>query len=264
MLNLLINGHFSRALYQWTGDGTIDRAQGYPRLNAVKLEAGQTLSQAIGIAPESYYTLHYFYKLATGATLTVGYGSVTQEHTGAPLDVWREGLLAFAVEEGEGNGSVFISAAGGVAYVDTIALLAGALPITRAQLANAIAARIPTLAAEKELVTTPNASGPEGSYSAGIDEALRQLGAVTSWGDPDITLLPANKVNDATQAALNATLQLLRGMFALDVDVTLGPRSESLSQRAESLDRMLPGGAGAADRGVKMGTLYRDNTGWQR
>lgn len=264
MINQLVNGGFSRGLYLWEGGATIERSLGYPRLNCARLADGQSLSQAVGISPEAYFTLHYFYRLTTGATLTVGYGAVTQEHSGTPLDVWREGILAFSVETGESNGSVEMSAAGGVAYVDSIALLGGALPISRGAIASEVAKRIPTLAAEKNLSTAPSADGPEGSYSSAIDEALRANGAVTSWGDVDVTLLAPGNVNDVIEAALKSSLQLLRSMFALDVDVTLGPRSESLSQRAKSLNEMLgDGGGGAGDRRVSMGNLFRAG-GWQR
>lgn len=262
MINQVVNGGFSRGLYLWEGSGAIERSLGYPRLNCAHLEAGETLSQAVGISPEQYFTLHYFYRLTTGATLTIGYGDVTQEHTGEPLNVWREGVLAFSVEEGAGNGAVTLSAAGGVAYVDSVALVGGGLAATRQFIAQEVARRIPTLAAEKGLTYAPSAEGPEGSYTAGVDEALRANGALSAWGDIDVTLLGPLYINDVIEGALQATLQLLRGMFALDVDVTLGPRSESLSQRAKALDGLIGGGE-AADNRASMGRLGRAN-GWQR
>ncbi|MFA6168294.1 MAG: hypothetical protein WC700_16855 [Gemmatimonadaceae bacterium] len=253
MTNLLRNGDFSRGLYEWTGTGTLTRALGYPRLNAARLAAGQSLSQAQGISEQNLHTLHYFYQVATGATLTVGYGAVTQTHTGAPLDVWREGVLAFAPDVGGGNESVELSAAGGVAYVDTVTLLTGGLPVSRAATAATVADLIAAFATDAGLVMTANADGPEGDYSAAIDEALRALGAVTPWGDPDVTLLAATQVNDLLEGVKQAMLQRLRATYALDVDVTLGPRSERRSQIAGSIDEMLAGAG--SDRRVKMGKL---------
>lgn len=253
MANQLLNGDFSRGLYQWEGDGAISRSLGYPRLNCAQLAAGQSLSQAQSISQEQLYTLHYFYQLASGATLTVGYGAVTQTHTGAPFEVWREGLLVFAVEAGESNEAVELAASGGVARVDTITLLAGGLPKSRAGIAAEVAGRIVDIAADAELTSDANAAGPEGDYSAAIDEALRAVGATNSWGDPDVTLLPALKINDVIEAARVAMLQRVRGKYALETDVSLGPRSESRSQIASSLDEMLAGSGGS--RRPSMGKL---------
>jgi len=253
MANLLRNGDFSRGRYEWTGDGAISRALGYPRLNCAQLAAGQSLSQAQGISQEQLYTLHYFYQVASGATLTVGYGAVTQTHTGAPFEVWREGVLVFAVEAGEGNESVELTASGGVASVDTVTLLAGGLPKSRAGIAAEVAGRIVDIATDAELTSDANTTGPEGDYSAAIDEALRAVGAVNSWGDPDVTLLLPLKINDVIEAARMSILQRVRGKYALETDVTLGPRSESRSQIASSLDEMLAGSGGS--RRPSMGKL---------
>lgn len=253
MANLLRNGDFSRGLYEWTGDGAISRSLGYPRLNCAQLAAGQSLSQAQGISQEQLYTLHYFYQVASGATLTVGYGAVTQTHTGAPFDVWREGMLVFAVEAGEGNEAVELAASGGVARVDTVTLLAGGLPKSRGQIAAEVAGRIVDIATDADLTSDANTMGPEGDYSAAIDEALRAVGAVNSWGDPDVTLLPPLKINDVIEAARVSILQRVRGKYALETDVSLGPRSESRSQIASSLDEMLAGAGGS--RRPSMGKL---------
>lgn len=252
--NLLLNGDFARGLYEWEGSGTIIRSLGYPRLNAAQLTAGQSLAQDVSVSTEQLYTLHYFYRLATGATLTVGYGDVTQQHTGDPLNVWREGVLVFSVEEGgEVSANVEISASGGTAYVDTLTLLTGGLPRSRAEIASAVAAMISALASDIGLVTTPNASGPEGDYSAAIDEALRAVGAMTRWGDPDVTRLGPGQINAVIEATKISMLQKARVGYALQTDVSLGPRSENLSQIAGSIDEMLAGAG--SDRRPTMARL---------
>lgn len=260
MANNLQNGDFGRGLYQWTGTGTISRSLGYPRLNCAQLADGQSISQAVGISGEILYTLHYFYRLSTGATLTVAYGDVSQQHTGAPLDVWREGVLAFSVEASEGNESVQFSASGGTVYVDSVTLQGGGLPRTRAELASEVAGMIAAFATDASLSAVASALGPEGDYSAAIDEALRAVGAMNRWGDVDITLLPASQINDVIEGARAAMLQRLRARYALEVDVSLGPRSESRSQIASSIDEMLAGAAGS--RRPTMGRLYHGE--WRR
>ena len=152
------------------------------------------------------------------------------------------------------------SAAAGAVYVDTVTLMAGGLPKSRAEIAGEVAAQISAIATDAGLSTTPSASGPEGDYSAAIDEALRAVGAMNTWGDPDVTLLGADKVNEVIEQVKVGMLQRVRSKYALEVDVTLGPRSESRSQIASSLDEMLAGAGGS--RRVTMGKL--DHGDWRR
>jgi len=212
------------------------------------------------VSEDQIYTLHYFYRLETGATLTAGYGSITQTHTGAPLSAWREGVLVFAVDAASADAVAF-SAAGGVAYVDTVTLIGRGLPLTRQGVLSIAAARIEDLATDAGLSSAASGDEPEGDYSHAIDEALRQVGAVNRWGDADVTRLTAAKANDVLEATVTAMLQRLRSRYALETDVSLGPRRESRSQIAASIDAMLSGSG--ADRRVKVGRLRRLN-GWER
>ncbi len=258
--NLLDNGGFDGNLDEWTGTGTIDRSQGYPRLGCVALAAGQNISQAETVNDDQLYTLHYFYRLASGASLTAAYGSISQTHSGSPLNSWREGALVFALDAVAGE-SVAFSASGGAAYIDAVTLLGRGLPLTRQRILAATSARISDLATDASLTDVAVGDQPEGDYTHAIDEALRQVGAVNRWGDPDVCRLDVAKVNDVIEAAVAAMLQRLRSRYALKTDVTLGPRRENFSQIAGSIDAMLAGGA--ADRRVKVGAMRRRN-GWER
>lgn len=242
----------------WTGTGTIDRSLGYPRLGCVQLTAGQGIAQAVGLSADQLHTAHLFYRPGDGASLTVTYGAISQVFTGTSGQ-WNEAVMVFALDA-SANDALTLSASGGTVYVDTVTLTTG-IAISRAALATTVAARLGGLATDASLTTTPSASGPNGSYSAAIDEALRSLGAVNSWGDPDITTLDYGQVNDATEAAVTALLQTLRSTYALRTDVSLGPRRESFSQIAASIDAMLSGSG--SDRRIKVMPLLRKN-GWQR
>lgn len=258
--NLLENGHFDGNLDEWAGTGSINRALGYPRLGCVQLDAGESLSQAESLSADVLYTLHYFYRLADGATLTVSYGDVEQTHSGAPSDAWREGVLVFALDA-DGTDSVTFAASGGVVYVDGVTLVWGALPLTRAAVAEQVADRLSELASDASLSSTATGDKPEGDYTAAIDEALRAVGAVDGYGSPDVTQVLLSKTNDLVESAQMAVLQRLRSRYALKTDVSLGPRRESYSQIAKSIDEMLSGAG--ADRRVKMATMHRRN-GWRR
>jgi hypothetical protein len=87
------------------------------------------------------------------------------------------------------------------------------------------------------------------------------VGAVARWGDPDVTAVIAAKANDTLEAAVTAMLQGLRTRYALQTDVSLGPRRESRSQIAQSLDSLLSGSG--ADRRIKIARLNRFG-GWRR
>lgn len=246
MPNLLDNGAFDEGLNDWTATGSILRSDGYPRVGCVQLDAGETVYQLQDLPADQLHTLHYFYKLTTGGTLTAAYGSgVTQAHVGGAQSVWREGVLAFALDA-NANENVQFSAAGAACYVDTVTMLVGGLPISRAEIASRAARRIAALATAQSLSTTASASGPEGDYSDAIDDALRKIGAVNHWGDPDVTCLPANKVSSAIDATVAAMLETLRITYSLESDVTLGPRSERRSQIAGMLGDLQGGGATAS------------------
>lgn len=241
-MNLLQNGGFEGNLYQWTGSGTIERALGYPRLGCAKLTAGQSVSQAVGLSENAPYGLHLFFRPDPGAALTLTYGDFSQSYNGIN-GVWNEATALFALSTG-GNSSVTLSASGATVYVDSVTLLQGGLVITRAQLASMIAAKLSTLASDAGLGRAPSVAGPDGDYSEPIDEALRALGAISVHGEPDVTALLLNKINDCVEAARVAMLQRLRAKYALKTDVSLGPRHESYSQIAQSIDGMVSGAGG--------------------
>ncbi len=261
MANYIQAGGFDGTINDqyWTGTGTIDRSLGYPRLGCVQLTAGQSLAQTVGLSADQLHTAHLFYRPGDGASLTVTYGSISQTFDAGTASQWNEAVMVFALDA-SANDALTLSASGGTVYVDSVSLVGG-LPVSRGALAVTVAARLGGLATDASLTTTPSASGPNGSYSAAIDEALRSLGAVNSWGDPDITALDYGQVNDATEAAVTALLQTLRSTYALRTDVSLGPRRESFSQIAESIDAMLSGSG--PDRRIKVMPLLRKN-GWQR
>jgi hypothetical protein len=263
MTNLLYNGGFDGNLYRWSGSGVIDRVNGYPRAGCASLAAGQSIeSEVIGLSENWMHTIHFFYQLATGATLTVSFGSISQTFTGSPLSVWREGVLSFALDASEQD-SVTFAASGGAVLVDTATLLQGALPIRRAMIAAAVAARMTTIVTDAALSSTASATGPEGDYSAAVDEALRALGAVNAWGDPDVTQLDPAKVNDVIDAAQNALLVRLRATYSLETDVSLGPRRESRSQIATNIGNMLGGGGSGKGGGQRVTTGKLTNADWR-
>lgn len=278
--NLLINGGFNGNLYQWSGTGTINRTAGYPRLGCVSLASGAYIQQARDIGANWLYTAHFFYQVATGATLTVSYNTITQTFTGSPLNVWREGVFSFALDSNVSNGALRFAASDGACLVDSVTFLSGGLPATRAQIVTAVADNLSDLATDAGLSSTASASGPEGDYTLNLDDCLRAAGAVSTfgsagltvptdadpstWGDPDITQLEQSEISSLIQSVTDSLLTQVRSKYALETDVSLGPRRESRSQIVTNINALLGGGksgGGGAGR-VSVGKLT--NGDWPR
>lgn len=263
MVNLLSNGAFDGNLNEWTGSGIINRALGYPRLGCAQLATGQSISQYVGLSEDQFVTLHFFYRLGAGASLTAGYGAITQSFVGV-VDAWQEGYLSFALDV-SANDYITFTAVGGTVYVDNAALLSGGLPISRAGIATRIANRLGTLGTDATLSAVATGDKPEGDYSESIDDALRSLAAVDFFGYPDVTRVTPEIVQALLQSGFTSMLQQLRVQYSLETDVTLGPRRESRSQIATSIDALLGGGnsGGSANRQISVGQMSRSG-GWER
>lgn len=268
--NLVQNGRFYGNLDEWTGTATIDRSTGYPRNGCAKIEDGQSIAQDAGLSNDSLYSLHYFYRLAPGATLTAGYGSITQAHTGEQVGLWHEGLLQFAVDA-SASSNVSFSSSGGTAYADAVTLRIGAIPTTRCDIARVVANRLGTLATDQSLSICTSAKGVNGDYTDAIDEALRATGAVGNYGEPDVTKVCLDELNTVIDSAYAAMLQMLQGSYALSSgkQTWLGPRKETAGNTVEHISMLLGGsggrsgsGGGGRGRGAQE-TLHRSN-GWRR
>lgn len=253
MKNLLLNGRFYGNLNDWAGDGAFDRSLGYPRQGCVALDAGENISQEIGLSEDALYTLHFFYRLASGATLTVKYGATTLMQLTGTADVWHEGVTVFALDAGA-NDSIQFVASSAAAYVDACTLMYGGLAISRAEIAGRVHARLTALAADAGLGTSASSAGDQGSYSAAIDEALRAVGAMGRYGEPDVTELGLEHINAVIDATQSAILGQLQATYALATDVTLGPQRENRSQIISNISKLMGGGSNG-DGGGRRGRV---------
>lgn len=262
-MNLLVNGHFDGSLLHWSG-GVMNRSLGYPRPGCAQIDDGEAIEyifQALPASPGQVYSLHFFYRRAAGCVLSVTLGNANLEFFG-PTDVWQEGVLVLGVDDEVAVAPAF-AAATATGYVDGVTVVTGVLPLTRWALMLTVSHRLAALATDAGLNAAATGKGPEGDYTAAVEESLRQVGAVNEWGDPDITALAADQVNAAIEAALTAMMGQLANHYALETDVSLGPRSESRSQIAKMLTTLGGAGAGAGDRSAKVGPLRRVG-GWER
>lgn len=267
-MNLVSNPRFYGNLSDWGGSAQLARSLGYPLGACAKLEDTQTLTQAVAVTDDAVHTLHFFYRLEPDATLTAEYGAMSEQFSAQPRDVWHEAAIPFAPST---DATLTFTAAGGTCYVDAIALKESVLLITRKEVARRAEAMLSQLAIDAELSKAASEDGPEGDYSFAIDEALRALGAMDTNGEPDVTLVEAQSINALCQSVKTAMLQRLHARYIMRVDRTLGPHSESYSQIAAGIQKMLSddGGSGGSigggleDNRVQVGTLTRAG-GWCR
>lgn len=259
-MNLLDNGNFDN-LTEWTTTGELIRDDGYYRNGSIKLDNSEYVRQQVSLSEDHLYSCHFFWKPTTGATLTVSYGSIEQTFSGV-VGQWQESVFQFALTA-PGDDSIQFVAVDASVYVDAVTLVDN-LPLTRARIASQVARRLGDLATDAGISTVASATGVNGDYTDAIDEALRSVSSVDMYATPDVTRVTSSQVNDVMEAAYMAALQNIRASYALQTDVTLGPRRESRSQIAASIDAMLgSGGGGGANKRIAISALNRSG-GWER
>lgn len=259
-MNLLENGSFDN-LTEWTTTGELVRDDGYYRNGSIKLDSGEYASQQVSLSEDHLYSAHFFWKPAMGATLTVSYGAIEQTFSGV-INQWQEAIFQFALTS-PGDDSIRFLAVGAAVYVDAVSLVDN-LPISRSRIASQVARRLGQLATDANISTVASATGVNGDYTDAIDEALRGVSAVDMYSTPDVTRVTSSQINDVIEAAYMSALQNIRASYALQTDVTLGPRRENRSQIGASIDAMLgSGGGGGANKRIAISTLNRAG-GWER
>lgn len=267
----LSNGRFLHDLGNWNASGaSYSAGDGDEHYGVVVLSIGGAVSQQFAVEGAKLYTLHLSIK-AVGATLSVGQATVTitdgagnmvltQNLTGT-ADTWTEQTYTFGLAQGTTYTLTItnISAAGNV-KVDDVWLWY--VPMTRAAVAARVHAKLGLLATDMSYSTTPSGALTEGSYTYAIDTGLRQSGAIDPMTDePDIRWV-AN-IDSLLAVVEFAMLERLQRDYATMTDITVGQRSERLSQIASAIEKLKgtvsPQGAGILYAG--RGTSFLDQTG---
>jgi hypothetical protein len=112
--------------------------------------------------------------------------------------------------------------------------------MTRADIAARVHNRLGNLATDNGLTTTPSGSMTEGSYTYAVDDGLRSVGAFDeTTGAVDVDLLTVANIPAVLDNTLFYMLTQLQGSTAALVDTTVGPYSQSLSQKKANIEKML-------------------------
>lgn len=263
--NFLNNGRFLTDLSSWTAvSASYLSSDGDEHYGMADISVGGSISQQFSVPHARGYSLHISVKPASAlsagnatAVLTQdGNAVVTTSLTGSS-GAWNEQTLAVGLVPGA-TYTLTINAVSVAIKVDDVWLWF--VPISRTTIAAQVHARLGTLATDASLSTTPAGALTEGSYTYAIDAGLRQVGAVDpETALPDIRFLGTGTVDDLLVAVEREMLQRLHRYYATRVDISVGQRSESLSQVSKAIAALLDSNSATNSRQAKTAKARRDD-----
>jgi hypothetical protein len=268
--NLLLNGRFLQNLSGWTASSAVyDAGDGDDHYGvAVLATGGGYIEQSFSVPRVRLYSLHISVKPMTAA-LTAGKATVqikdasgnvvySANLTGATMAVWEENNLEVGLATGT-TYTIRITNVSHGGYVKVDDAWAWFIPLSRAAIATRVHAKLGRLATDRSLSTTLSGALTEGSYTYGIDAGLRSVGAVNpETGLPDVRYLDAESIQTALDYIEREMLEQLQRDYAVEVDVRVGQRSESLSQIGKAVGEMAAGGSGKGGGRIVMRKLTHD------
>lgn len=254
------NGRFLRDLNTWTAVSAVYSAgDGDEHYGVAALSVGGSIEQSFSVPNLRTYNLHCYIK-AVGTTLTAGQATVrlvdgdgntvVTSNLSGTADTWTVNSFDYGLAPGQTYTLRITNvSAAGLVKVDDLYLWFVAK--TRAQLAATVHTKLGRLATDRSYSTTASGSSTEGSYTAAVDTGLRTVGALDDeTGLPDVRYLDVGMIDACLDAIEDEMIERLRRDYSLEVDITVGPRSEKLSQVATALGRMGNSGGSGSGRVV--------------
>lgn len=257
----LFNGRFLQSIDQWmaaAGSPSYSAGDGDDHYGVAILPAGAAITQTFAVPYVRSYTLHTAVKPVSGtlsademlATITDGDGNtlVALSLEGATSGAWQESEDIIGLAPGTTYTLEYRNNSALTVRLDDVWLWF--VPITRAVLATHVHARLGQLATDYSLVTTPSTGLSEGSYTYAIDNALRGLGSINpETGQVDIRYLDSGDVLTCIDLVEQEMLKRVHRSALVEVDVSLGPRRESLSQKSAMIAKAMGGDGGKGGGG---------------
>ena len=254
--NHLVNGRFLQSLDNWTASGaTYLASDGDEHYGiAVLPTGGGYVEQTFAVPNARAYSFHIAVK-AAGAALSAGQATariqdgdgntaLTQNLTAGTQDTWIETTTALGLAPGTTYTLRLTNAsAAGDVRLDDVWLWW--VPLSRAELAARVHAKLDRLATAASFSTTPAGVLTEGSYTYAVDAGLRAVGAIDPETDtPDVRWLESAQVDTALDEIEREMLERLMRYYSTAVDTQVGSRRESLSQVSAALLALTGGSAG--------------------
>lgn len=263
----LANGRFLQNIDQWTatvGTPTYSAGDGDDHYGVANLPAGAAITQTFAVPYARAYTLHSTVKPVGGvltanqmlATIIDGAGNalVALSLEGATSGAWQENEDTLGLAPGTTYTIEYRNNSALTVRLDDVWLWFVA--ITRTQIAAQVHARLGQLATDYSLSTTPSGASTEGSYTYAVDNGLRAMGAINpETGQVDIRYLEAGDALTVIDLVEQEMLKRVQRSALTEVDVSLGPRRESLSQKAAMIGAAMNGGGKGGGGRVVIRTL---------
>jgi len=268
--NLLSNGRFLQGLDVWTASSAVYSAgDGDDHYGIADVTTGGYIQQSFSVPRVRQYAIHISVKPLTAAltagkctlTITDGNGNtvLTQNLTGATLNAWEENT----VNIGLATGTTYTLKITNVAHAYNVHIddvWIWYVPLTRAEIAARVHAKLARLATDRSLSTTASGTLTEGSYTYAIDAGLRSVGAINPETSlPDTRYLDGESVQTALDFVEREILEQLQRDYAVEVDTRVGQRSESLSQIGKAVGEMAAGGSKGGGRIVMRKLRHEDD-----
>lgn len=256
----LANGRFLQNIDQWTAtNAAYSAGDGDDHYGVCVLTAGGYITQTFAVPYARSYTLHTAVKPVGGtlsanqmlATITDGDGNtvVALSLEGDTSGAWQESEDTIGLAPGTTYTLEYRNNSALTVRLDDVWLWF--VPMTRAAIAAQVHARLGQLATDYSLTTTPAGALTEGSYTYAIDNGLRALGTLNpETGQVDIRYLDAGDVLTAIDLVEQEMLKRVQRSALVEVDVSLGPRRESLSQKAKMIGEAMGSGKSGGGRVV--------------
>jgi len=245
--NHLVNGRFLHDLDGWTASGaSYSAGDGDDHYGVAVLSgSGGYVAQPFSVSKARSYTIALAVRAVNAALVSgdaemvivdgSGNAVVTSDLTAETADTWAANTFSVGLAPGGSYTLKFVNnRAGDDVKVDDVWVWW--VPMTRAEIATRIHHKLGALATDKSLSMTPAGDLTEGDYTYAIDGALRQVGAIDEESDlPNVRWLEAAMLDFVFEAVEINMLMRLNNEYATDVDINLGPLSESRSQIARQL-----------------------------
>lgn len=259
--NRLSNGRFLHDLDNWTAsDATYQASDGDDHYGMAKLAAGGGyIEQDFSVPRTRTYSMHLAIKPDTTDLSTSdlqlrivdgdGNTVLTQNAGSITADAWTEKTYEYGLASGTTYTlRITNNRSSGAVKIDDVWIWW--VPLTRAEIASQIAAKLGRLATDRSLSTSESGSLTEGDYTYAIDAGLRQVGAINPETDePDIRYTDASLLDTIIDTAEREMLERLQRDYAVEVDVQLGPRRENFSQTQKALAQLTGTGGGTSGGG---------------
>lgn len=264
--NRLGNGRFLQSLDNWTASNAdYSAGDGDDHYGVAVLETGGGyIEQSFSVPYARLYSLHLAVK-AVGASLSGSQATarisdgdgntVLTQNLSGTADTWTESTYNIGLAPGTTYTlRITDASAAGDVKIDDVWLWW--VPLTRAAMATRVHAKLARLGTDRSLSTTAAGALTEGDYTYAVDAGLRTVGAIDPETDtPDVRWLDAALLDTALDAIELEMIERLQRDYAVEVDIKVGPRQESLSQIGAALRALGGQGKGGAGGRVVMRKL---------